>query len=60
MWKPWEWSTRSNARAVENARLATTSCSRRRLERAEVELFLADLHARAEEPAESVRSATGS
>jgi hypothetical protein len=43
MWKPWEWGTRSNARAVENARLATTRCSRRRLERVEVELYLASL-----------------
>lgn len=60
MWKPWEWSTRSNARAVENARLATTLCSRRRLERAEVELYLAGLQAGDREPAAAVRSATGS
>jgi hypothetical protein len=60
MWKPWEWSTRSNVRAVENARLATTLCSRRRLERAEVELFLANLHAQALEPTAVVRSAAGS
>lgn len=60
MWKPWEWATRSNARAVENARLATTLCSRRRLERAEVELFLANLHDRTEATATAVRAATGS
>jgi hypothetical protein len=60
MWKPWEWSTRSNLRAVENARLATTLCSRRRLERAEVELFLANLRAQALEPTAVVRSAAGS
>jgi hypothetical protein len=41
MWKPWEWGTRSNARAVANARRATTLCCRRRLEQAEVEFFLA-------------------
>ncbi|MCD4526385.1 hypothetical protein [Nocardioides sp. cx-173] len=41
MWKPWELGLRSNARAVENARLATTLCSRRRLEQVEVELYLA-------------------
>ena len=41
MWKPWQWGVRSHARAVENARLATTLCSRRALERAEVELYLA-------------------
>lgn len=60
MWKPWEWSARSNARAVENARLATTLCSRRRLERAEVELFLAGPYAESREPAAAVRSVTGS
>ncbi|WP_134738851.1 hypothetical protein [Nocardioides sp. 503] len=43
MWMPWEWAARSNARAVENARTATTLCSRRRLEQAEVELYLAAL-----------------
>ncbi len=59
MWKPWEWSTRSNARAVENARLATTLCCRRRLERAEVDLFLANLYDESRGRAAEVRAATG-
>ncbi|GEP32876.1 hypothetical protein NSZ01_06440 [Nocardioides szechwanensis] len=60
MWKPWEWAARSNARALENARLATTLCSRRRLERAEVELFLINLHDRSQAASTAVQSATGS
>ena len=40
MWKPWQWASTSNERAIANARLGTTDCSQRRLERAEVELFL--------------------
>ena len=43
MWKPWQWATRSNERAVTNARAATTACSRRRLERADVTIYLASL-----------------
>jgi hypothetical protein len=43
MWKPWEWATRSNERAISNARDATTACSRRRLERADVALYLASV-----------------
>jgi len=39
-WKPWELVTRSNERAVANARLAATELCRLRLERAEVELYL--------------------
>lgn len=35
------WAVASNERAVANARLAATECSRRRVERAEVEQFLA-------------------
>ena len=50
MWNPWQWASASNERAIANARLGTTECSRRRLERAEVELFLA---ARYPEPAPS-------
>jgi hypothetical protein len=50
MWKPWEWGTASNQHAIANARLGTTECSRRRLERTEVEMFLA---ARYPEPAPS-------
>ncbi|MCD4534806.1 hypothetical protein LRP67_11995 [Nocardioides sp. cx-169] len=58
MWKPWEIGSRSNARAVQNARLASTLCSRRRLEQVEVELYLA---ARAPSYGAQVpaRSATG-
>jgi hypothetical protein len=41
MWKPWQWATHSNQQAISNARVATTDCSRRRLERAEVTLYLA-------------------
>jgi hypothetical protein len=41
MWIPWHWASASNERAIANAMLGTTECSRRRLERAEVELFLA-------------------
>jgi hypothetical protein len=41
MWKPWQWGTRSNQRAIDNARAATTVCSRRRLERADAALYLA-------------------
>ena len=35
------WAVTSNERAVANAREAATECSRRRVERAEVEQFLA-------------------
>jgi hypothetical protein len=41
MWKPWQWADASNQRAIANARAGATECSQRRLERAEVELFLA-------------------
>ena len=54
MWMPWQWASASNERAIANARAATTACSRRRLERAEVELFLA---ARYLEPAPSTQPA---
>lgn len=43
MWQLWRWAGASNERAVENARSASVECSRRRVERAEVELFLASL-----------------
>ena len=39
----WRWAVASNERAVANARAATTECSRLRVERAEVEQFLARL-----------------
>jgi hypothetical protein len=41
MWKPWELVTRSNERAVANARVAATELSRLRVERAEAELYVA-------------------
>jgi hypothetical protein len=37
------WAVASNERAVANARAAATQCSRARVERAEVEQFLADV-----------------
>ncbi len=39
----WRWAVASNERAVANARAAATECSRLRVERAEVEQFLAGL-----------------
>ena len=39
----WRWAVASNERAVANARAAATECSRLRVERAEVDQFLADL-----------------
>jgi hypothetical protein len=41
MWMPWQLVTRSNERAVANARAAATELSRLRVERAEVELYVA-------------------
>jgi hypothetical protein len=46
MVKPWEWGRASNGQAVTNARSAATELSRLRVEREEVELFLAGLDAR--------------
>jgi hypothetical protein len=43
MWNPWRWATHSNQQAIDNARTATTACSRRRLERADVTLYVASL-----------------
>ena len=44
MWKPWDWvqgwADRSHVGALANARAAATELGRRRVERAEVELFL--------------------
>lgn len=45
MWQPWRWAGASNVRAIENARAASVACSRRLVERAEVELYLAELAA---------------
>ncbi|WP_243060231.1 hypothetical protein [Nocardioides sp. SR21] len=41
MWKPWTWSRGSNERAIGNARASATELNRRRVERQEVELYLA-------------------
>ena len=40
MRRRWRWDVASNARAIENARQASTALSRGRVEREEVELFL--------------------
>lgn len=45
MWKPWQLATTSQERAVDNARAAATALSRARVERAEVETYLADRYA---------------
>ena len=43
---PWvrlvEWSVASHVQSIDNARTATTELSRRRVEREEVELYLAE------------------
>jgi hypothetical protein len=41
----WRWAVSSNDRALANARAAATECSRMRLERAEVDHYLAGLAA---------------
>jgi hypothetical protein len=41
MWKPWEWAGASQAVALANARNGATELSRRRVEREDVEIFLA-------------------
>jgi hypothetical protein len=46
VFKPWEWSRTSNEGAVANARAATTELSRLRVEREDVELFLAQSRSR--------------
>ena len=49
MWTPWSaltgWGRSSNSTAVENARGAAIACSRARLERIEIELYVAELTA---------------
>jgi hypothetical protein len=45
----WRWAVTSNDRAVASARAAATECSRRRLERAEVEQLLTDVVRAADE-----------
>jgi hypothetical protein len=44
MFKPWLWAHTSNSGAVANARAAATELSRLRVERDDVELYLAELH----------------
>ena len=41
----WQWAGSSNDRAVDNAREASTALSRLRVEREEVELYLAGRYA---------------
>ena len=54
MWTPWtavsDWGHRTQEIAVENARAAAVACSRARLERIEVELYVEELAARRERP----------
>jgi hypothetical protein len=38
----WRWAVASNERALANARVAATECSRLRVERAEVDQFLVE------------------
>ncbi|GAA1144883.1 hypothetical protein [Nocardioides aquiterrae] len=42
IWKPWEWAVASHTAALDNARTAATELSRLRVEREDVELFLAN------------------
>ena len=41
IWKPWGWAAASHTTALGNARAAATELSRLRVEREDVELFLA-------------------
>jgi len=54
MWTPWSavtgWARASNNTAVENARVAAIACSRARLERIEIELYVEELAVRRERP----------
>lgn len=56
MWSPWSWARSSNQRALENARQSCVACSRRAVERAEVELYLASRLARPATAAVATRS----
>ncbi len=55
MWTPWAaltgWARDTHATAVENARVAAVACSRARLERAEIDQYVAELAARRERSA---------
>jgi hypothetical protein len=42
LWKPWQWARSSNQSALANARAGAIELGSRRLERAEVDLFLAE------------------
>jgi hypothetical protein len=44
------WGRASNSAAVENARVAAIACSRARLERIEIDLYVEELAARRERP----------
>jgi hypothetical protein len=54
MWTPLGlvtgWGRSSNETAVENARTAAIACSRARLERIEIELYVEELAARRARP----------
>ena len=55
MWKPWavaqRAASRSHEAALVNARGAATELSRLRVERVEIELYVAERAARREQPA---------
>jgi len=57
MWKPWALGARSNERAVANARTAATELGRLRVERNEIELYVA--HRAAELAGERAAGKTG-
>lgn len=57
MWHLREWAAASNRRAIENARVAAVECSRRLVDRIEVDLYLAAL-AREAEAAATPRAGT--
>ncbi len=50
MWKPWSWRLTSQAVALRNARHATAVLAQRRLEREEIEAFLATQHRNPKQP----------
>ncbi len=55
MWTPWSaltsWGHDRQQVALENARLAAVACSRARLERIEIELYVEEVAARRNRPA---------
>ena len=61
MWTPWAsltgWSRKNHEHAVENARVAAVACSRARVERIEVELYVAELPAVRREAGHGLTSA---